>query len=174
MPLKVWDGTAFKEVSTISVWNGTSFSNVANAYSWNGSAWTQWYPSVHIGNVFARDLSKAGVGGTGSATYRLSVSGVASRTINPPNATLVPITGQWLVSGNASDYEVRGTLISSFGAGILTTPGPGWNPLDTTRDWSLSTTNNAAIREILIEIRPIGSTSVATSGTIELEVDSAP
>jgi hypothetical protein len=171
MPLKVWDGTAFKEVSKIKVWNGAAFGNVANAYSWNGSAWIQWYPGVFISDITAYNNSLSGVGGTASATYRLASTGVASSS---QNASLVPISGQWLIAGSASDYEVQGTVTFSSGGGSLVGPGAGWNNLGTTRDWSLTATNNFAERELLIEIRPVGSTSTAISATITIEVDSAP
>jgi hypothetical protein len=172
MPLKVWDGSAFKEVSKIKVWDGATFGNVANAYSWNGSAWIQWYPGVFISDITAFNYSLAGIGGTASATYRLASTGVASRTL--VSGTLVSIPGQWLIAGSASDYEVQGTVIFSSGGGSLVGPGAGWNNLGTTRDWSLTATNDFAERDLLIEIRPVGSTSTAISATISINVDSAP
>ena len=45
MPLKIWDGSAFKEVSLLKIWDGSSFANVLNAYTWNGSAWTNGEPN---------------------------------------------------------------------------------------------------------------------------------
>ena len=171
MPLKIWDGSAFKEVSLLKIWDGSSFANVLNAYTWSGSAWTKFFPSVKITEQSAVNNSRAGIGGTAAATYRLGNDGAARASTG---ASLVSIAGEWLVgSGTTSDYEVQATVLSGF-AGSFTGPGAGWHNLGTTRDWSLTTTNNASERYVLIEIRPVGSTTTTISATITFEVDSAP
>ena len=171
MPLKIWDGSAFKEVSLLKIWDGSSFANVLNAYTWNGSAWTKFFPSVKITDQTAVNNSRAGIGGTAAATYRLRNDGVA---LKQQGVSLVTISGEWLVgSGTTSDYEVQATVLSGSG-GSFTGPGAGWNSLGTTRDWSLTSTNNASERDVLFEIRPVGSTTTTISATISFEVDSAP
>lgn len=125
---------------------------------------------VAISDNIAVDFSLAGQGGTGNATYRLANSGVARRT----NAagSLIDITGEWLVSGNTSDYEAQGTFSGT--GGVATGPGAGWHNLGTTRDWTLSATNNYATRDLFIEIRYASNSAVIDSATITFEVDSAP
>ena len=172
MPLKIWDGSAFKEVSLLKIWDGSSFANVLNAYTWNGSAWTKFFPSVKITDQLTVNNSKSGIGGTAAATYRLGNDGVARRQqgVTP----LIVISGEWLVgSGTTSDYEVQATVLSGSG-GSFTGPGAGWNNLGTTRDWSLTVTNNFGERDVLIEIRPVVSNTTTISATISFEVDSAP
>jgi len=170
MPLKVWDSAAWKEIGFIKVWNGSSWVNVTNAYTWNGSAWTKFFPTVSITDQFAYNYSKAGIGGTATATYRLASSGQASAT----NAagSLTNISGEWLVgSGTTSDYEVQGTWSGSGG----TIGGPiGWVGLGTTRDYTLTATNSFATRTLFVEIRIAASALVIDSATITFEVDSAP
>jgi len=170
MPLKVWDSAAWKEVGFIKVWNGSSWVNVSNAYTWNGSAWTKYFPSVKITNQTASNLSKAGIGGTATATYRLGSSGQAAATNTA--GVLTNITGEWLVgSGTTSDYEAQGTWSGSGG----TIGGPtGWVGLGTTRDWTLTATNAFVTRSLALEIRIAASALVVATATISFEVDSAP
>ena len=171
MPLRVWNGSSFTEVGYLKVWNGSSWVPAVNAYTWDGSAWKKFFPSVKITDQTAVNNSKSGVGGTAAATYRLRDDGVAFRQ---QGTSLVTISGEWLVgSGTTSDYEVQATVLSGF-AGSFTGPGAGWHNLGTTRDWSLTSTNNASERDVLIEIRPVGSTTTTISATIYFEVDSAP
>ena len=171
MPLKIWDGSAFKEVSLLKIWDGSSFANVLNAYTWSGSAWTKFFPSVKITDQSAVNNSRAGIGGSAAATYRLGNDGAARASTG---ASLVSIAGEWLVgSGTTSDYEAQATVLSGSG-GSFSGPGAGWNNLGTTRDWSLTVTNNYGERYVLIEIRPVGSTTTTISATIYFEVDSAP
>jgi hypothetical protein len=169
MPLRMWDGSAFKEAGAIKVWNGSTWVTVTNAYTWNGSAWTKFFPSVKITNQSASNPSLAGIGGTATATYRLSSTGEASSTVT--SNTLVPISGEWLVGGTASDYEVQGTWSGSGG----TVGGPsGWVSLGTTRDFTLTVTSAFITRDLALEIRIAASTLVVATATITFDVDSAP
>jgi len=134
---------------------------------------------VSISNNVAFNLSLAGQGGTATATYRLASSGGASRT----NAagSLVNISGEWLVSGSASDYEVRGTWSAQGGGdgweggGSVGGATPNtWLALSTTRDYTLSATNNYANRGLTVEIRYAANTTILDTAVIDFDVDSAP
>ena len=171
MPLKVWNGSSFTEAGYLKVWNGSSWVPAVNAYTWDGSAWKKFFPSVKITDRTAVNNSKSGVGGTAAATYRLRNDGVALRQ---QGTSLVTISGEWLVgSGTTSDYEVQATVLSGSG-GSFSGPGAGWNNLSTTRDWTLTVTNNFGDREVLIEIRIAATSLVIATATISFEVDSAP
>lgn len=169
MPLRVWNGSSFTEVGYLKVWNGSSWVAASDAYTWDGSSWRRFFPSVRITNQIAVNFSRAGIGGTATATYRLRNDGVALRQ---QNTVLVPISGQWLVaSGTTSDYEVQGTWSGSGGS----VSGPtGWVNLGTTRDWSLTVTNSSATRDLNLEIRIAASGLVIATALIDFEVDSAP
>lgn len=171
MPLKVWNGSSFTEAGYLKVWNGSSWVPAVNAYTWDGSAWKKFFPSVKITDKTAVNNSKAGVGGTAAATYRLRNDGVALRQ---QGTSLVTISGEWLVgSGTTSDYEVQATELSGSG-GSFSGPGAGWNNLSTTRDWTLTVTDDFGDREVLIEIRIAATSLVIATATISFEVDSAP
>jgi hypothetical protein len=126
--------------------------------------------SVAISNQSAINNSKAGIGGTATATYRLASTGAASRT--NVGGTLVSISGEWLTSGAASLFDVYATWSGSGGTVGGTTGS--WLNLATTREWTLSATNNYQTRNLAIEIRLASSGAVLDTATIEFSVDSAP
>ena len=169
MPAKVWNGTSWVEFVP-KVWNGTSYANIVAGKVWDGSSWVQFYPSVKLTDNSAENLSLAGVGGTATATYRLNSSGQASATNLA--GVLTNITGEWLVTGSSSsDYEVNGI----WGSGGGSAAGPiGWVSLGTTRDYTLTATNNYATRDLTLQIRTVSTSLILATATITFEVDSAP
>lgn len=154
-------------------------------FGWDGGDgslcfyWT--YPTnVVLSNQSALNFSLSGVGGTATATYRLASTGVASATNSA--GTLTAISGQWLTSGTAADYEVMGQWSpqtggpgSIAGGGSVGGATPAtWLGLGTTRDFTLSATNNFAERELYIQIRNAATQEIVNFCTISVEVDSAP
>lgn len=134
---------------------------------------------VSISNNIAANFSLAGSGGTATATYRLSDNGAAYRT--NASGSLISISGEWLVSGSASDYEVRGTWSAQGGGdgweggGTIGGATPNtWLSLGTLRDYTLSATNNYANRGLTVEIRYAANTTILDTAVIDFEVDSAP
>lgn len=120
---------------------------------------------LSTGNSFNNSLN--GIGGTATATVRLSLNGSLYLS---QNASLVAVTGQWRNVGASADYEAQGTWQSGTG----TTGGPsGWVSLSSTQDWTLSATNNAVTRDLLLEIRLASTSQLITSATITCDVDSA-
>lgn len=122
-----------------------------------------------ITDRMAENLSLSGLGGTATATYRLASTGVASATNSA--GVLTAISGQWLLSGSASLYEAQAV----WQAGTGVTGGPtGWVALSSTRDWTLTATNNYVTRPLEVSIRLASTGAVITTATISFEVDSAP
>ena len=173
MSLRVWNGSSWVPAVGVRVWNGSAWTPVDGGYTWNGSAWTQFYPTkmVSITDETASDLSKAGIGGTGVATYQLNSDGQAYRSVFSATP-LVAIIGEWQLTGSASDYEVFATFSGS--GGTVSGPTGSWVSLGTTRDWTLSVTNNFVTRDLAVQIRLASTGTVIDTATITLEVDSAP
>ena len=122
-----------------------------------------------ITDRMAENLSLSGLGGTATATYRLASTGVASATNSA--GVLTAISGEWLLSGSASLYEAQAV----WQAGTGVTGGPtGWVALSSTRDWTLTATNNYVARPLEVSIRLASTGAVITTATISFEVDSAP
>lgn len=148
----------------------------------DGSLCFYWtYPTnVVLSDQTAVNTSLAGVGGSATATYSLNSSGQATRT----NAagTPVNITGQWLTSGTAADYEVFAQWSPSGGGpnavlGGGTTGGATpdtWLGLGTTRSFTLTGVSANVGRELYIQIRNASTQDIVNFCTITVEVDSAP
>jgi hypothetical protein len=115
------------------------------------------------------NFSKAGIGGSATARYTLNSSGSASRTIF--NGNTATISGEWLVGGTAGNYEVNATWSGSGGS--ITGPS-GWVSLSSSREWTLTESNNYATRTLSVQIRVASTGTVAASATITFDVDSAP
>lgn len=126
--------------------------------------------SVAISNQSAINNSRAGLGGTAVARYQLNLNGAAYRT--NISGSLVSINGEWLTSGSASLFDVYATWSGS--GGTVTGTTGSWLNLATTREWTLSATNNYQTRNLAIEIRLASSGAVLDTATIEFSVDSAP
>lgn len=172
MPLKVWNGSAWTTALGVKVWNGSAWTNASAGYTWNGSSWVQFFPAgmVQITNQFAQDFSRAGLGGTGTARYRLYSNGQAYRT--NINGTIVSINGEWLLAGAASNYEVYASWTGT--AGFATGTTGSWISLGTDREWTLSGTNTNVSRTLNVQIRLASTSTVIDSAAIDFEVDSAP
>jgi hypothetical protein len=139
----------------------------------NGSVCFYWtYPTnIVLSDQSALNNSLAGVGGTATATYQLASTGAASRTNSA--GVLTAISGEWLTSGTAADYEVY----AEWGSGGGTTGGATpdtWLGLGTTRNFTLTATNNSVQRELYIRIRLAATQAVVNFCTITVSVDSAP
>lgn len=126
--------------------------------------------SVAISNQSADDSSQAGIGGTGTASYKLGSNGVASASAGTP--TLVAISGEWLVSGTASNFEAYATWSGS--GGTVTGTTGSWLGLGSDRTWSLEETNGTATRTLAVQIRRASTGVVLDTATITFTVDSAP
>lgn len=126
--------------------------------------------SVLITNQSAVNNSLEGEGGTATATYRLRNDGVALATNN--FGVLTVISGEWLVSGTVSQFEVYATWSGTGGTVGGTTDS--WISLDTTRDWTLTVTSDVIVRTLDIQIRLASTLVVLDTATISFEVNCAP
>ncbi len=102
-----------------------------------------------------------------TAGYRLNYSGIAESLDDVTYATLET----WLLSGAASDYEVRVTLSS----GTLSSGTTGtWQNLGTSRSWTVVAGNyypEFAEAEIVVEIRNATTLTILDTATINLQAE---
>jgi len=122
--------------------------------------------------VSSFDLALDPADASASSTYLLQSSGVARKeSFAFGTITGTDITGEWLVSGVAGDFEARFTVQSgSFNVGSFGV----WLALSTTRtigNGATQTTVGTATNtgSALVEIRRIGSTDILASATITCE-----
>lgn len=104
------------------------------------------------------------------AAYRIKAVGTATRV---QGSSETSITGEWLVSGAAADYEVRATLFSGdTPTGTLGT----WLSTSTDREWSLSAISNAGqikTCQLTVEIRDVATLTVRDTATITLNAETS-
>lgn len=124
---------------------------------------------VKISAQTARNNTQSGLGGTATATYRLSNTG--SALASNISGVLTAITGEWLLSGAASAYEARGTWSGAGG----TVSGPTtWSSLGTTRDWTMQVTGADITMTLALEIGLAGTSTAIATATITFNVNAAP
>lgn len=170
-----WSGYRYWQIILQCV-DGTVVRGVANGYTAVGGGGGGSAP-VEISDQSAFNFSKAGIGGTAAAKYKLETDGSAQRT--NISGVYVLITGEWLLSGSASDYEANmGTGVAAPGSGFYTHAGSSafdtWLNLGTMREWVIEATNTYAQTDHTLQIRYASNSAVIDTATISLIVDSAP
>ena len=106
--------------------------------------------------------------GSATASYILNSSGVAQhREIQTGGTTTTNYPGEWLVTGDPGNFEVKATIVS----GTLTNGTTGtWMALDSTRSWSKTKSANYGTDTcvLTIQIRNIVSQVILDTATITL------
>lgn len=130
-------------------------------------AWTQVWPLALITDQV---ISSAGTSLLASTSrYKLNTSGIVEKREGTlPYETLET----WLLSGAASDYEVRATDMGTItGLGSPSGTTGVWLSLGTSREWSLSVPNSGEQDTwlLFIEIRTVSDNVVVTSANITLD-----
>ena len=122
-----------------------------------------------VGSVQISDWSIAAVGNVlQESAVRLNALGFVRKGVNGAYTTLET----WLLSGAASDYDVRATEVT----GTVTSGTIGtWENLGTQRTWTLEDATQdfeGVLCSLLLEIRQaVTPFTVLDSGTIELYSD---
>lgn len=142
------------------------------------------------GGVSAENATLSGIGGTSTAIFRLCSNG--KMQVTQVDGTITNVSGQWLVSGSASSFDAYFQL-SPQGGGTWDTGSGGdgnfyegggsvggdstltWLNLGTTREITLTSTNNYVQRGLRLTIRNASSlANVAGPVFNTIENDSAP
>lgn len=162
MTFKIWDGSVWRDPTFVRRWSGSAWVDVGQVSKWDGANWVQVWPSLVAAISDRFPFSLALFPGSALASYALLSSGSAQVDGSP-------VSGEWLVSGSASSFEVRATVQS----GALTSGTTGsWLNLGTTREWVVErTTLGTNTCALLVEIRNASSGSVLDSATITLTAE---
>jgi len=106
-----------------------------------------------------RTVSAVGVDNPQTASFQLNNNGTTT-----PSAT-----GQWMLTGSASDYQCQATLAS----GTLSSGTVGsWLGLGTTRTWTRQSSGSLQTATITLDIRDAITSEVLVSGvSVGLEAE---
>lgn len=158
MAIHVKVSGAWKESTQPSVRVGGAWKAVHQAYVRVSGTWK---PLLAGATIASRSIL-----GTSSAGYELNADGIAYEGVN---GSYSAISGEWLLAGSASDFEVRATLNSG------TTPSGtlgSWVALSTTRTWELSAPSGQVRScELTVEIRRASDSTVVATATITIDAD---
>lgn len=118
-------------------------------------------------NITDQYISDVGSFVRATAGYRLNSSGIAESIVDVTYTTLET----WLLSGAASDCEVRVTLsLGTLSSGTTDT----WQNLGTSRSWTVVAGNyypEFAEAEIVVEIRNATTLTILDTATINLQAE---
>lgn len=115
-----------------------------------------------------QNINTVGAGAPAKARYVLLSTGVAQTGLNA--SANVNITGQWKITGIASDYDVEATLVGdALNAGSSAT-GTRLN-MGTSRTWELETSTVPKQATLTVRLYRAGGTTVFDSAVIDLDVE---
>lgn len=170
MPVYVNDNGTLRQIQRAFVNdNGTLREITEIAVNDNGTLREVFLTQVELAASY--DYSQAVDNPTdASAGFRLASTGdiLGAETSNISPSFLID-EGDWLVSGAASDYEVRATLDS----GALTSGTTGsWLALSTTRTWYCAQGGiGTKTADLTIEIRRASDSVVIATATVSLRAE---
>lgn len=165
-------GVASGEAGTVSGGGGAGGQNDIGGRGARGQVCFYWIADNV--NLTAQSARSWGYDNTqGICEFKLGSDGVAY--IADEIGVLNPIAGEWLISGTASDYEVRATqnLTTGVPPGAVSGTFGTWQSLGTDRSWFVEVTNpgigtlNAQLF-MTIEIRDASTLTVLATAAITL------
>lgn len=143
-----------------------TWRDLSEVYYNDAGTWRLVFSSVPAASVSISNQSISSIGGSG-AGYRLNTSGDAQQ--DQGSGVYSNISGEWLVSGAASDYEVRATETS----GTVSTGTIGvWQALSSTRTWTVAASIGLEKTCVLsVSIRDAATSTVQDTASITLYHD---
>lgn len=166
MPLKVWNGSAWTQASTLRVWNGSSWVSAQSGKVWNGSSWVEFYSAATPGTAsltahtisaeavsynlanassFAKlevDIDKILYGSVSMTTGNGEKIGQIDSTSYAATA-LDQVLESW-TTGTPSLWSCRAVTISAPGAGLSGDSRDTWLPLTSARSWTVSAASSSS------------------------------
>ena len=166
MTLHVGVGGVSKDVPDLWVGVSSVWKKVSDVWVGVGGVWKQAYQSIAVNLLGLDPYDAQPTPADATATYSLTSGGLETAT-GASSST-------WLLSGAASDYDVRATVVS----GTLTTGTTGsWLNLGTTRTWTKVRTSNISgidTVSLTIEISLAGAGVAIATATVDLTAEVTP
>ena len=159
------DGATDRTMTNVYYQDGGTTRTIVAAYYQDGANTRQVWPTGVQVNITDQSSDTAVISpSVALASYALNNTGSAS-------LSGTPIAGQWLVSGAASDYDVRATVVSGAVNGSSDPTGT-WLNLGTSRTWQRrQTALGFSSVSLLVEIRRVSDLVVVDSANITLTAE---
>lgn len=163
MTLKRMSGGAWTDIATTRKRrSGGAWVDIDVIKRRLGGVWVAIWQSINITDqnlYFSRPI------GTTTAGYRLNSSGIVEARDFAGYSTLET----WLVSGTASNYEAKATVL----VGSVSTGTTGsWLSLGSSREWTVTQASMGTKQcQLLVEIRNASTLAVVDSAAITLEAE---
>lgn len=165
MTFKVKKSGSFSDPAAVKRKASGSWTDVGFVKVKKGGVWEQVWPLAALVSITDQTINQVAPTAT-EAAYILNSTGIVQQKLGAVTSTIET----WLLSGAASAYEARATLLvgdAPTGSALGT-----WLSLGTTRTWSLSdaVVDVTALRaELTVEIRLASSGVVQDTAYIILE-----
>jgi hypothetical protein len=173
-----WDATGVTQwLVCFTCWDSNQIR--ATATGW-GTSSGGTSGLVDLGSGTSVYAVSDGLSGSCASYYNLNSAGTYDTTgTNGNPATGTNTSGTWLLSGSASDYELKMDLTNNLGGGgtVSGSATGSWLSCGTNRSWSISDTSNnsgANTRTGTLTIRLASNQTVIDTGTILLSANQDP
>jgi hypothetical protein len=167
-------GTKLTDFYRGGAWVPNTAAN-ANVPTSGQISMTQFYGAskttvnVALNYHYVSDFAAEGSPTNPTATYSLLSNGTVTTSTATSGSTTH--SGEWLVSGTASNYECLVTNSGGAALGAGSSALGSWLALSTSRGWNITVSlNTSKTTTLTVSIRQVGTTTVLATTTIDLEV----
>jgi hypothetical protein len=168
-----WTGTRYWQIG-LTAWDSSTVRVVATGYSGSGAS----APTVDLGSTINTYSSGSNLGGYARTTLAIGQAGtIATSGTGTSGATTGTVSRTWLLSGSASDYQIKwdGTGDTSY---LISNSGLGtWLNGGVNLSWVLEEDDNdSVIRSVsgTLSIRDTATSTVQDTVSVTISADFSP
>lgn len=168
-----WTGTRYWQLG-LTAWDGNTVRVVATGYSGSSAP----APTVDLGGTINTYSTGSNLGGYARTTLAIGSSGtIATSGTGTSGSTTGAVSRTWLLSGNASDYQIKwdgsgdtSLLVSNSGLGT-------WLNGGTNLSWVIEEDDNdSVVRSVsgTLSIRDTATSTVQDTVSVTISADFSP
>jgi hypothetical protein len=168
-----WTGTRYWQIG-LTAWDSSTVRVIATGYSGSGAT----APTIDLGSTINTYSSGSNLGGYARTTLAIGASGtIATSGTGTSGATSGTVSRTWLLSGSASDYQIKwdgtgdtGYLISNSGLGT-------WLNGGVNHSWVIEEDDNDSVTRSVsgtLSIRDTATSTVQDTVSVTISADFSP
>jgi len=168
-----WTGTRYWQIG-LTAWDSSTIRVVATGYSGSGAS----APTVDLGSTINTYSSGSNLGGYARTTLAIGSSGtIATSGTGTSGSTSGTVSRTWLLSGSASDYQIKwdGTGDTSY---LISNSGLGtWLNGGTNLSWVIEEDDNDSVTRSVsgtLSIRDTATSTVQDTVSVTISADFSP